>query len=592
MKDNLLNVKICLRYFFPVAWEKYPVYFVVSTIKLITDILYPFVNIIVSPLIIDELLGGRNVDTLIRYAAIIAICGPFLAFISFLMTMIQEKYDVKLNSYFSEMLGRRIMEMDFQLTEDKNCLDQLEKANTGMPGYSGGVHGIASKFFEIIKCVATILGAVTLIIMRAPVLLAVTIVIILFNAYVYNKQSELEIKLYNNISSVNRQFGYLAFELSNFAYGKDIRLYDAEEMMSVKWQGYTDYLNSEYKRHSDSGFYWTRRSVYASVIKDAITYLYLGAMVIRRAISIGGFSQMVSAAGTFHTNTQSMIYAIQEIIKRCNYAHEYVVFMDYPPTIEKGALPVKDCEHEIEFRHVSFTYPNTTVKVLEDVNIKLRPGEHLSVVGLNGAGKTTFVKLLCRLYDPTSGEILLDGINIKEYNYEQYMSLFTPVFQDFKLLAFTMKENITLGNECSDEEVLSVLESTGLGDKISTMEKGIQTTLFKSFDENGIEPSGGEQQKLAIARALHKSAPVVILDEPTAALDPIAEYDIYRQFDSLVGGKTAIYISHRLSSCKFCDKIAVFSGGRIAEYGTHDELVDLPDGVYARMFSAQAGYYQ
>ncbi len=592
MKNNLQNVKKCLCYFFPVVWKKYPGYFVASIIKLLADIVYPFINIMISPLIIDELLGGRDTDVLIRYAAIIVVCGPLLAFVSFLMTMIQEKYDVKFNSYFSEMLGKRIMEMDFQLTEDKKCLDQLEKANTGMPGYSGGVHGIAAKFFEIIKCAATILGAVTLIIMRAPVLLAVTIIIILFNAYVYNKQSELEIKLYNNISSVNRQFGYLAFELSSFEYGKEIRLYDAEEMMSEKWQGYTDYLNSEYKRHSDSGFFWTRQSVYASVIKDAITYLYLGVMVIRRVISIGGFSQMLSAAGAFHTNTQSMIYAVQEIIKRCNYAHEYVLFMDYPAAIEKGTLPIKEGEHVIEFRHVSFTYPNTTVRVLEDVNIKLRPGEHLSVVGLNGAGKTTFVKLLCRLYDPTSGEILLDGINIKEYDYEQYMSLFTPVFQDFKLLAFTMKENLTLNSKCSDEEVLSILESVGLGNKVSVLEKGIHTMLFKSFDENGIEPSGGEQQKLAIARALFKRAPVVILDEPTAALDPVAEYDIYRQFDSLVGGKTAIYISHRLSSCKFCDRIAVFSGGKVAEYGTHDELVDLPDGIYAEMFAAQARYYQ
>lgn len=591
-KDNLRHVKKCLAYFFPVAWRTYPGYFVVSVIRLIADIAYPFVNILVLPLIIDELLGGRDVELLIRYTAIIAIAGPLLAFISFLMTMFQDKYDVKLNSYFTELLGRRIMEMDFQLTEDKNCLEQMEKANTGMPGYSGGVHGIASKFFEIIKCIATILGVVALIIMRAPILLAVTVVIILFNAYVYHKQSELEIKLYQNISSVNRKFHYLGFELSNFAYGKDIRLYDARDMMLNKWQGYTDYLTGEYKRHSESGFYWTRRSVYASVIKDIITYLYLGILVIGHRISIGAFSQMLSAGGSFHSNTQSMIYAVQEIIKRCNYAYEYVAFMDYPAAIEKGTRPVREGEHEIEFRHVSFTYPGTTVNVLEDVNITLKPGEHLSIVGLNGAGKTTFVKLLCRLYDPTSGEILLDGVNIKEYDYEQYMSLFTPVFQDFKLFAFTMKENITLGKECDDTEVLTELERVGLGQKIATMESGIHTMLFKSFDENGIEPSGGEQQKLAIARALHKKAPVVILDEPTAALDPVAEYDIYRQFNSLVGGKTAIYISHRLSSCRFCDRIAVFSGGRIAEYGTHDELVRLGNGVYAEMFAAQARYYQ
>ncbi|MDE6579077.1 MAG: ABC transporter ATP-binding protein/permease, partial [Ruminiclostridium sp.] len=235
--------------------------------------------------------------------------------------------------------------------------------------------------------------------------------------------------------------------------------------------------------------------------------------------------------------------------------------------------------------------PNTDVEVLKGVNVTLKQGEHLSVVGLNGAGKTTFVKLLCRLYDPTEGEILLDGVNIKEYDYNEYMNLFSPVFQDFKLFAFSIKENIVLDDDCSDEKLSGLIEQVGLGDKIASLEKGTETMLFKSFDENGIEPSGGEQQKMAIARALYKKAPVVILDEPTAALDPVAEYDIYRQFDSLVGGKTAIYISHRLSSCKFCDRIAVFSEGVIKEYGTHDELVLINNGIYAEMFKAQAKYY-
>ena len=188
--------------------------------------------------------------------------------------------------------------------------------------------------------------------------------------------------------------------------------------------------------------------------------------------------------------------------------------------------------------------------------------------------------------------ILLDGINIKEYDYAEYMSLFSPVFQDFKLFSFSVKENIVLNESCSDDELNKLIVQVGLSEKIASMENGTATNLFKAFDENGIEPSGGEQQKIAIARALYKKAPVVILDEPTAALDPVAEYDIYRQFDTLVGEKTAIYISHRLSSCKFCDRIAVFSEGRIKEYGTHDELSVQNGGIYAEMFAAQAQYYR
>lgn len=260
--------------------------------------------------------------------------------------------------------------------------------------------------------------------------------------------------------------------------------------------------------------------------------------------------------------------------------------------MQKGDKTPDHKDHIIEFRDVSFTYPGTQVKVLDHVSITIRSGEHLSIVGLNGAGKTTFVKLLCRLYDVDQGEILLDGVNIKDYEYVEYMKLFSVVFQDFKLLAFSIRENIILDQKASEEEIANIYKLAGIEDKIISLEKGIDTIIFKSFDKDGIELSGGEQQKLAIARALYKNSLIVILDEPTAALDPIAEYDIYRQFDTLVGGKTAIYISHRLSSCKFCDKIAVFAEGMIKEYGNHDELVNLSGGIYPEMFAAQAQYYR
>lgn len=213
------------------------------------------------------------------------------------------------------------------------------------------------------------------------------------------------------------------------------------------------------------------------------------------------------------------------------------------------------------------------------------------MVGLNGAGKTTFIKLLCRLYDVTEGEILIDGVNIKEYSEEEYRKLFAVVFQDFELFAFSLKENIAFGEDAKEEEICRALSLAGFYEDAQKLPEGLDTILYKSFDEKGTELSGGQQQKTAIARALYKDAPIVILDEPTAALDPVAEYDIYRHFDTLVGGKTAIYISHRLSSCKFCDQIAVFAENTIKEYGTHDELIEKTDGIYAELFAAQAQYY-
>lgn len=591
-KSSREIVSAVLKYFLPLTWKNFKGYFFCGILKLILDAVTPFVNIMTMPLIIDELLGGRDVEKLIAYVAVIVLGTGVSSVIKSILSITMEKYDEKLQNYFTEEMSRRVMEMDFQHTEDKKALDQIEAARTGMSWYSGGVHGICTQFFSAISNAVTIIGVVVLIAIYAPVLFIVTAVLLAFNTFIREKNNKIEIESYGRLSKLNRVFGYLGWSLTDFRYGKDIRLYGAADMMVEKWDSYNKESLKNWKWQADKHLPLNLLLVVSDVLRDTGSYLYLGVLAITGEITIGTFSQMLSAGSTFHSSLQGLMWNIQEIVKRTNYAYEYVKFMNYPAAIEKGTRHVENKPHIIEFRNVSFTYPNTDVKVLDNVSVTLSQGEHLSVVGLNGAGKTTFVKLLCRLYDPTGGEILLDGINIKEYDYAEYMALFSPVFQDFKLFSFSINENITLDEEYEQAELDVLIEQVGLREKISSLENGTETMLFKAFDENGIEPSGGEQQKIAIARALFKKSPVVILDEPTAALDPVAEYDIYRQFDTLVGGKTAIYISHRLSSCKFCDRIAVFAEGSIKEYGTHDELAYLDNGIYAEMFAAQAQYYK
>lgn len=581
-----------LKYFFPIAWRFRKGYFFAQVLYTICGILQPFVPIIMTPLLIDGLMGKRDIDMLIRYAAVLVIGETVLSLSLSLLQMLLEKYDIRFQNYFSEEMSRRVMELDFQLTEDKNALDQIEKARTGMDWYSGGVHGIAMQFFGMITNVAKILGVAVLLVINAPVLLIVTAVLLVIGTVLNAKINKIEIESFNNLSKHNRIFGYLFYEMTHFKNGKDIRLYGAEDMMLEKSDAQAEAMIASWKLCADKQLPFSMGITFTDAARDSANYFYLGFLVITGKISIGVFSQMLTAGATFHNSVRGIINNIQEIIKRSNYAYEYVKFMDYPAAMDKGERKISGGrEHTIEFRNVSFTYPNTDVKVLDDVSITLKAGEHLSVVGLNGAGKTTFIKLLCRLYDVDSGAILLDGVNIREYDYEEYMSLFSVVFQDFKLLAFTARENITLDDAADERTVNDIVKMAGLEEKIRSLPNGLDTVIFKQFDENGIEPSGGEQQKLAIARALYKNSPVVILDEPTAALDPVAEYEIYRQFNSLVGGKTAVYISHRLSSCKFCDRIAVFSGGTIKELGTHDELVAIDGGIYAEMFAAQAQYY-
>lgn len=245
-----------------------------------------------------------------------------------------------------------------------------------------------------------------------------------------------------------------------------------------------------------------------TALRDFGTYLYLGILAILGSITIGQFSQLTAAGGTVNQAVQGVIFNIQDIVKRCSYAYETVKLMEYPPYLQKGTRKVEDLKnpHEIEFRNVSFSYPNTGVQVLKNVSIKIKAGERLSVVGLNGAGKTTFIKLLCRLYDTDEGEILLDGVNIRDYDYDEYMKLFSVVFQDFRLLAFSVQENVLLGREDTPEAVDSVLEKVGLLDKVNTLPHGRDTMMFRQFEKDGVQLSGGEQQKLAIARALFKNA--------------------------------------------------------------------------------------
>ena len=334
-------------------------------------------------------------------------------------------------------------------------------------------------------------------------------------------------------------------------------------------------------------------------IRNAFSYIYIGFRAVKGFLTVGDITLCLNSVSQAYESIRTMITGIQEMNKRCRYFSHYLVFMEYPDAKIPGNKKIKnDGDHEIEFKNVSFKYPRASEYVLENINIKIKSGEHLSVVGLNGAGKTTFIKLLCRLYDVTSCEILVDGINIKEYSEEEYKKLFAVLFQDFKLFAFAFRENITLEKseyplgENQKNEVNKILEKTVMKSDVEKMKLGLETPVFKSYEKDGQELSGGQQQKTAISRALYRDAPIVILDEPTAALDPIAEFEIYRQFNDLVGGKTAVYISHRLSSCRFCDRIAVFSDHTIKEYGTHDQLVKKKNGLYAKMFSEQAKYYQ
>ena len=273
---------------------------------------------------------------------------------------------------------------------------------------------------------------------------------------------------------------------------------------------------------------------------------------------------------------------------------EYLAYLDLKDVKKKGTIPVekrRDGKFLIEFRNVSFRYPGTEKYVLKGMNVTLEIGERMALVGPNGSGKTTFIKLLCRLYDPTEGSILLNGVDIRKYDYQEYMQLFSVVFQDFQIFPFALGEYVAGSGQVERERAMDAIRRGGLEELLGKMPEGLNTMLNRDFSDQGVEISGGEAQKLAMARAIYKNAPFVILDEPTAALDPVAENEIYTRFHEIIGSKTALFISHRLSACRFSKEILVFENGNIIERGSHEELSEKP-GLYRQMWQAQARYYQ
>ena len=588
------------------AWREKRSLYLLYLVRFIGSALGQLKVLLLPKLLVDELMaviGGESVDQHLKRIIIYAAITVTAELISSVLINIADSkrnvYAQIFNTRFSEMLSAKSMGMEFAYTEDPKVLDKQNEAKEGISWYSGGLVSILDCLYQVVFNLLLMTASVGVIAIYCPLLLPVQIVLMLLVCYFKYRNQLINTEFFLKLAKGNRIFGYVLYELAEFCYGKDIRMYDSGDMMCNKGEKLgkmqVGLWGDQARRQLKNDF----GSDLANALRDGVSYLYMGLRVLWGKITIGEFTLSVSAASALYQSLMGIGQNLQQVGEKCNYAYRFLEFLDYPDSAVHGDQPVSGSEHVIEFRDVSFKYPRAEEYTLRHVNITIRPNEHLSIVGLNGAGKTTFIKLLCRLYDVTEGAILVDGVDIREYSEEEYRKLFSVVFQDFAIFAFSLRENIEMGNvelntddaAKRDARVRETLTLSGLEEDAEKLPNGLDTTLYKSFDEKGTELSGGQRQKTAISRALYRNAPIVILDEPTAALDPVAEYDIYRKFDTLVGHKSAIYISHRLSSCKFCDRIAVFSEGTIREYGTHDELVGIDGGIYAEMFHAQAQYY-
>lgn len=375
---------------------------------------------------------------------------------------------------------------------------------------------------------------------------------------------------------------------------KELRINGLNQWISGKLKKQIAVLMGFYTQIARNNDRMNLMSSFMMFIQQIVTYIYLINQILINRLGIGDFTMYLSALNTFSSALQNLSSSLVDVKQYGEYYKYLEEYLNLPAHQKSGKEIIKKKEpHEIVFENVSFTYPGQEQEALKNISLKIQQGEKIAIVGENGAGKTTLTKLLTRLYDADEGKILIDGKNIKEIDKDCLTELFAVVYQDFKLFSFTLKENIALAKSenTSDEEIELLLEKTGMSDKVHSLKNGVNTYVYKNFDEEGFQPSGGEAQKIALCRAAFKDADIIILDEPTAALDPKAEDEIYHRFDEIAGGRTAFYITHRLASTRFCDWIVVLKKGEICEIGSHSQLLG-KGGYYARLYALQAKYYE
>lgn len=585
-----------LKMFFSLAWSISPMYILLLIFSTLVNSGQILVNVILPKFLIDELIGNQDINSLILFGSAIVLSNLLFAFLSNTIKRVMEIKNMDIRLKMSQTMANKIMNVEYSYLENPYYLDLKERAVFAINNQSA-LENLINNIATGLKTFITIAGLVAIMFTLSWVLVLLLAISVLISLLIYRFFMKYQMNFFQEIIPINRKYGYYVGLCFNDKIQKDIRLYGMSKMLTDRVTHYNAEINSWFSA------YYKKQGIYMGlygVINDlqaALAYGYVALRVMTNLlgnkISLGSFTMYVTAAINFSTSTAEFGRSIITIMQMLGYLDPFMEFMSLPnESKQDGATTFTGEIKTIEFRNVSFKYPGSEKYVLHNISFDINKGEKISIVGLNGAGKTTLIKLICRLYHPTSGEILINGYNIFDYEHESYMRKIAAVFQDYKLFAFSIDENITCKEKDIDvDRTMEIIEDVGLKNKVDSLPNGISSLFGKAYDESGIEMSGGESQKIAIARALYKDASLIILDEPTSALDPLAEADIYENFNRMVGGKTAIYISHRMSSSVFCDKILIIEDGRVADYDSHTNLLEKKESLYYKLFNSQAVNY-
>lgn len=583
-----------LKTFLQIAWKISKSYFFLILLSALFNTIQVFTIVYFPKLIIDALSLTNNRALVVTIIALIVIgLNLIINFVNKTIQRLLSLKNMEVEERFLELLGKKIMSIKYQHIEDPYYLDLKERALFASNN-QGALRGILTIMAQMVKDIITIVGLVAILFSLNKIVLVIlagaVILTSLINRYLYDYKE----RFFQRLIPINRQYNYYLSFVINKEIAKDIRLYHMNGLIVDKLDEFSQ------KIFRDEFFPFLKKQGIVSGLTTiifnlqfAFVHLYLARRVFKGFLTLGNFSLFTMSAINF-TNSMNSLFESSFYFKQLlSYLDPFIEFMQLPEEKrEKGKTRFSGEVTKIEFKNVSFKYPRSDKLVLDNVSFVIEKGEKISIVGLNGAGKTTLIKLLCRLYEPISGHIYINDIDIFDYEYQSYNKAISVVFQDYRLFDFTILENIALTEKVNEEKVNQVIEEVDLTNTINRLPNKINTHLNKEFDSDGTDLSGGEKQKLAIARALYKNSSLVILDEPTSALDPIAEAEIYEKFNELVSDKTALYISHRLSSSKFCDKVLIINQGRVQDFAHHDQLMKKEDSLYYQLFNTQAKNYQ
>lgn len=591
-------------------------YFSLNLIVKILRAVSPYITIYCTGLIITALTEKQSFEQIIKYVLVATISTLV---IDVIIRTVNRKALIMLNSCWekhSALLSRKALELDYAKAESSSVQELRgkieENANNG-----NGLTWVAECVAEMIACVFSIVVAIFMIsgmvfsqsstsvsgfmaFVDSPLfaisLIIFSVIVIAVSVRYHGLSEKKQFNIFNRAVKFNpvREY-YNQKYLNENESGKDVRIFDVKALINEELE---EKIYTPTKKMRNEVFkVWATIGQISSVsanLLGGIVYIFVGLKALAGAFGAGKVVEYYGAI-------TKLITACTDIAGNAGYLRannaqlkQEIEYLNLVSDMENGTRTVDGIDPAtavFEFHNVSFAYPETEQMILKNFSMKIESGEHLAVVGMNGSGKSTMIKLLCRLYDPTEGKITLNGIDIREFDYAEYLKLFAIVFQDFKLLAFPVGENVACSDEYDEERVWKCLEMAGVKERVEEFPKKLKQSIYKLYEKDGIDLSGGEEQKIAIARALYKDAPFVILDEPTAALDPIAESEIYSRFNEIAGNKTTVYISHRLSSCRFCSRIVVFDNGSVIQEGTHEELLENLDGKYSELWNAQAQYY-